>query len=256
MHSRKVIFSDTKYSAGRERVQPFKTRMLELVKEQRPGRILDIGCGSGVISGMLKEMGWEVHGLDISPVGVGSYCSNGFSGLLGDAEEGLPFKDRSFDAVWLSEVIEHLVDYGRLLQEIGRVLKEEGRAYVTAPNSAFYAYRLLYLLGKCPTELQHPYHVRFFSPGFLCREMAENGFLVEKSVGHNVYAAVPRSLFDPNRSWPRSIFYRILRAVGFEETEGLIHGDKLLLHRFSTFLPSFFSNAIMIVARKPYALSV
>jgi SAM-dependent methyltransferase len=254
MLSGKVAFSDAKYSCSREKLQPFKTKMVDLVKEQSPGRVLDIGCGSGVVSKMLREAGWEVYGTDISLEGIRRYRGRGLFGVVSDAEKPLPFCDRSFDAVWLTEVIEHLMDYRRMVQEIRRILKPGGRIYVTAPNSVFYGYRLLYLLGKCPTELQHPFHIRFFSPGFLCRTLRENGFRIEKSMGHNVYLMLPRFLYRPGGTGLRALICRTLRMLGFKEVEGLIHGDKMLLSGFSSFLPGFFSNAIMIVAQRPAPL--
>lgn len=246
----KVAFSDEKYAKDSERLQPFKTRMLDLVRANGSGRILDIGCGTGVVSRSLRDAGWEVYGLDISSEGIKKYCRSGFCGLVSNAEHSLPFKDRTFDAVWISEVIEHLVDYRNLIEEIGRVLKVSGRLYITAPNSVFYLYRLLYLLGKCPTELQHPYHVRFFSHRHLAGALREKGFEIEQSLGQNIYGFVPGSLVRAAERVSRSLTQSLLACLGFKRVEGLIHGDKFLLYRFSSFLPSLFSNAVMIVAAK------
>jgi len=224
--------------------------MLDLLRDHIPGRILDIGCGTGVVSGMLKESGWEVYGLDISKEGIKKYCGRGFCGLVTDAEKDFPFRAGVFDAVWVSEVIEHLVDYRRLVAEIRRVLKDSGKIYVTTPNSVFFGYRLLYLLGKCPTELQHPYHVRFFSPRYLAEALTGNGFVVEETVGQNVYLMVPGAAVRFLDRLGESFSTRVLTAMGFRPVQGLIRGDKWLYYRFSSFFPSLFSNVIMMVGRK------
>jgi SAM-dependent methyltransferase len=46
----------------------------------------------------------------------------------------LPFADGTFELVWASEVIEHIADTERWLQEVSRVLAPDGRLLVTTPN--------------------------------------------------------------------------------------------------------------------------
>lgn len=245
-----ILYSDGKYRESCERLQPFKLKMIELVNRNRRGRILDIGCGSGSVSRCLDQAGWQVVGIDISGEGISRYAEKGFSGALTDAERGLPFKKGVFDAVWISEVVEHLVDFRNLFQEIRRVLKPSGRVYLTTPNSVFYGYRLLYLLGQCPTELQHPYHVRFFSFRYITRILAEAGFAPEKKIGQNIYFMIPRQMVQSAERLIPQMTRHILRLLRITKVPGLIHGDKYLLFRFSSFFPDFFSNAVMVVAKK------
>jgi len=253
MQKESIAFSDGKYSGSGEKLQPFKLKMLEMVSANGRGRVLDIGCGSGMISAKLQAAGWDVCGIDISQEGVRKYCGRGFAGIVSDAERNLPFKDQTFDAVWISEVIEHLVDYRNLLREIGRIVKKSGRVYLTTPNSVFYGYRLLYLLGRCPSEMQHPYHLRFFSPKFLCKTLMESGFRIEQKMGQNVYLMIPGPLRRAVERIHRPLARKFFEKLGFKSVDGLIHGEKLLLYRFSAFFPSLFSNCIMIVAAKEAA---
>jgi SAM-dependent methyltransferase len=248
----RVEFSNEKYLSGRERLQPFKLKMLELFTAAFQGRVLDIGCGSGVVSGLLRDCGNEVYGLDVSPVAIAKYRDNGFHGVVTTAEHTLPFKDGVFDAVWMSEVIEHIVGYEQLIMEVARVLKPGGRLYLTTPNSVFYGYRLMVLIGRCPTELQHPFHLRYFSPRFLSRSLARGGFKIEKRFGQNVYAMVPSIVLRLLRRISAAHAEKLenfLQTCGFKKAEGLIHGDKWLFYRFSSLFNGFFSNVIMLVAR-------
>lgn len=249
----KVEFSDQKYAKGREKLQPFKLKMLNFVTANPRERVLDIGCGTGVVSGLLKQANWNVVGLDISLEGVKKYCQGGFAGLISNVEYNLPFKSQVFDAVWISEVIEHIVEYQKLIQEISRVLKPTGYLYLTTPNSSFYGYRLMYLLGKCPTALQHPYHIRFFSPKYLRTVLEANGFKIEREFGQNIYMIIPDFLIKvANRlggTFAKGII-KLFTFFGFEKVEGLIHGDKYLYYKFSSFRNAFFSNVIMVIAYK------
>ena len=251
MKSEKVEFSNQKYLNDTERLQPFKLKMLDLISVKTPSRILDIGCGTGIISGMLKEQGWNVVGLDISFEGMKKYNRAGLMGLISNIEYALPFKSSVFDAIWMSEVIEHIVHYKILLREIKRVLKPKGRLYLTTPNSVFFGYRIMYLIGKCPTQLQHPYHVRFFSPKYLRQILETNGFSVEKYLGQNIYMLIPNRLISIITQLDSGLgkkFIKLIESIGFKKVEGLIHGEKYLLYNFSSFFSNFFSNDIMIVA--------
>lgn len=99
----------------------------------QPGmRILDVGCGEGILSIMMARKGANVTGVDCSVPNVENAVRiaaalGPFDGTLsfrtGDAER-LPFPDDSFDYVVSNHVLEHLSDFGRGLSEIHRVTKK------------------------------------------------------------------------------------------------------------------------------------
>ena len=107
-------------------------RLLEL----HPGeRLLDIGCGSGWFSALCQEAGARVWALDMAPAGVARARAR-FPSVpyfqAGDVYD-LPFAEGAFDAVVLSEVVEHLEHLDRALQQVRRVLKPGGRVLVSVP---------------------------------------------------------------------------------------------------------------------------
>jgi 2-polyprenyl-3-methyl-5-hydroxy-6-metoxy-1,4-benzoquinol methylase len=65
-------------------------------------------------------------------------------------EEKFPFEDESFDIIYCGEIIEHLFNPDRLLEEIRRTLKPGGRCIITTPNLAGWSNRLALLLGYQP----------------------------------------------------------------------------------------------------------
>lgn len=103
-----------------------------IVEQYLYGSVLDIGCGPGYL-GMAAP--GEYTGIDISPKAIElareSSCGKF---LVHDAEYSpLPFPDQGFDTVVASELLEHLLNHGLLLEEMRRV----ARAYIviTVPIS-------------------------------------------------------------------------------------------------------------------------
>ncbi|BCN24474.1 malonyl-ACP O-methyltransferase BioC [Vibrio alfacsensis] len=97
-------------------------------------RILDLGCGTGYFSHLLRERGAEVVCADISQAMLDKAkqrCGEERMHYeLADAEN-LPFDDDSFDYVFSSLALQWCVDLSSPLREIRRVLKEGGQGYFT-----------------------------------------------------------------------------------------------------------------------------
>jgi SAM-dependent methyltransferase len=153
--------------------------------------VLDVGCGTGQNSQAIAAQGHAVYGIDISATAVEKYRQRGFDGRVMDVESGLDFPDETFDLVFCSEVIEHLGAPEVLARETFRVLKTGGRLVLSTPNSAFWLFRVLGLLGWTVSELQHPKHLQFFSRRSLRRLLVNVGFSPVEEFGRNMYALLP-----------------------------------------------------------------
>ncbi|QEH42585.1 class I SAM-dependent methyltransferase [Chitinophaga sp. XS-30] len=108
------------------------------------GRVLDVGCGNGVISRHLGQFGYDVLGIDISDKTIDVARSrNKYPNVRFEAisAEALTAQGERYDAVICSEVLEHLDHPGGLLKTIYASLKDDGLLVVTVPN------------GKGPREM-------------------------------------------------------------------------------------------------------
>lgn len=97
-------------------------------------RILEVGCGAGNI--IEKAPQGKLFGVDISAFIITKANQKlGKKADLFQADaQNLPFKDRVFNQVICSEVLEHLLDPSASLQEIARVLDHQGVAIISVPN--------------------------------------------------------------------------------------------------------------------------
>ena len=116
-------------------------------------RLLDIGCGDGDVTLLLKESSGakEVFGVEIAPEAVTIAQGKGIKAHKLDIDEvKLPFEEEYFDLIYCGELIEHLFDPDHLLKEIYRVLKAKGTCVLTTPNLAGWPNRFALLLGYQP----------------------------------------------------------------------------------------------------------
>jgi SAM-dependent methyltransferase len=99
---------------------------------EKPMRILDAGCGTGLNLKYLQIRGDSV-GLDISKDALGFSRARGSRSIICASAEKLPLMSRAFDLVMALDVIEHIEDDNSVIREINRVLKPGGWLIVTVP---------------------------------------------------------------------------------------------------------------------------
>jgi 2-polyprenyl-3-methyl-5-hydroxy-6-metoxy-1,4-benzoquinol methylase len=100
-------------------------------------RILDVGCGNGVISRHLGKLGYTVLGIDDSDKTIEtarSLTSLPNVNFMTKSAEELVASGERYDAVICSEVLEHLTNPGALLDVLHQTLSDNGKLVVTVPN--------------------------------------------------------------------------------------------------------------------------
>lgn len=122
----------------------FFSRVLrqERALEQGRRRILDVGCGGGVLAEELARVGLEVTGIDPAPESIEAARAHAaVSGLSIDYRTGtgehLPFADGSFELVACCDVLEHVDDVEPVMGEIARVLAPGGLFLFDTINRTF-----------------------------------------------------------------------------------------------------------------------
>lgn len=117
----------------------FKTRLLAQAGIQTGSRVLDLGCGTGTLTILIKRArpGAEVSGLDgdreILKIAAGKIAKEGLSIKLEEAlANALPYPAASFDRVLSSLLFHHLTREAKLsaLKEVFRVLKPGGELHI------------------------------------------------------------------------------------------------------------------------------
>lgn len=107
------------------------------VAKLHPQTVLEVGCGDGSFSVMLRDfLGVDVRAMDVTPSMVERAAARGIDVQVADVQH-LPFEDNSFDVVVANWMLYHVPDLDRGLQEIKRVLKPGGAiiASTLAPDT-------------------------------------------------------------------------------------------------------------------------
>jgi len=194
------------------------------------GKMLDIGCGKGRNVPKYKNIGWKISGIEPSKaVAFKTSHDMGIEVICGDFET-IDLSKKSFDAVLMIDVLEHLHNPLESLKKVSSLLKTNGVAIVRLPNIDSLEFRLLKNDWRFIDAPNHLYH---FSPQTLKKLLKESGFKIRK------FKFDFRDISGLNR-----YFYKI----GFNEK--FINSNKFvrkILKVLNFFIGVFGQGSIMVV---------
>lgn len=101
---------------------------------KQSGRLLDVGCANGRFLNGMKQLGWEVKGVEFNEGAVNLCRQAGLDVHYGDLFSA-KFDNASFDVINVSHVIEHVPDIKSFFNELARILKDNGTLIIKTPNS-------------------------------------------------------------------------------------------------------------------------
>ena len=154
-------------------------------------KVLDVGCGDGLLLEALKQNGSIVSGVDISEEGVRKCVEKGFNATVVDvSNEKLPFSERSFDVVTMLDILEHVYAPEILLKEAARVSKKY--IIISVPNFNSLPARIQVLCGKVPeNNLPHKGHLYWFNQRVLKKLLKQNHLKAEETSCNTIWENKP-----------------------------------------------------------------
>ncbi len=158
--------------------QRFIKRLNDIERLKKGGRILDLGCGSGLFLSIVAhnvKLKWELYGLDINKKLV-EYAKKKVNAtfLFGQLQKQ-KIPREYFDCVTCFDVLEHDSEINENLLAIKRVLKKKGLLVIQCPN---YMSVMAYLAGRYWDWWAIPDHLLHFSPTVLRRLLEHYGFKI------------------------------------------------------------------------------
>jgi SAM-dependent methyltransferase len=168
---------------------PPQARFAALVRcvqqNERGGRFLDFGCGSGAFLDAMP--GYDGVGFEVAadiPQGVSRQGRMVTGDIMSDALATMGLAQAGFDFIVAWDVLEHLADPVQQMQRLRDLLKPGGRLYLTLPNNASLAARLS---GRTWNMLLLE-HLWYFDPTTVTRLLDRCGYVVDsvRPIGYPV----------------------------------------------------------------------
>lgn len=168
-------------------------------------RVLDVGCGIGILGYYLNGKRCDVTGWDLKLENISDYEKYYTSMSERNVEkEGLG--DEKYDAVIFSDVLEHLYDGGKVLSQSRDLLNAGGKILVSLPNVVYFENRLKVLGGNWDYTkdgiLDHT-HIRFYTlitarkfltdAGFKIREMEPEIPIIDSGWKRNLFSFLSKT---------------------------------------------------------------
>jgi methionine biosynthesis protein MetW len=223
--------SELRYNCSSD--NPYESPGLLMSMIPAGSRVLDIGCGTGSISQMVRDAcSADIVGIEPNSARAKVARESGLEVVCGYYDESFAREHGQFDVIMLADVLEHLVDPLDMLEKIKSSLSHDGRVVASIPNVAHWSVRLKLLAGVFnykPSGIMDATHLRWFTRRSVLRLFHEAGYEVEQMHG------APGAWIGEYRWTPLRIFSYQTRS--------------LILSKICNVLPGLFSVQHVIRAR-------
>lgn len=203
---------------------------LEMLEPDQKAVVLDCGPGNCVFAEEIRQRAgvtW-LSVVDNSPNRLIFAARKGWMAACGDLNLKIPYLDGMFTVVHAGQIIEHLNDTDRFVEELYRVTRPGGYCLVSTPNLASWHNILQLTLGRQPhvamvsdkiirwrlddDEVDEPKHRRVFTGQGLAMLLSYHGFIIEKVVGAGYYPFTGRVARFLSRIDRRHAAYVVVKA--------------------------------------------
>ncbi|HLJ68959.1 MAG TPA: class I SAM-dependent methyltransferase [Chloroflexota bacterium] len=181
------------------RWQRQKLETIGAILERLPAKehIADVGCYTGLAAPYYQRAGVRaIDGYDISEPALAVAAERGLQTRVWNCDgDACPCESHTYDVVIAADIIEHLINTDRFLQELHRILRPGGHLILSTPNLASWRNRLRLLRGKVPASypgasatVSHDFwvdrnHIRVNLYSEWKALLEHHGFCVERVVG-------------------------------------------------------------------------
>lgn len=213
------------------RIITFK-RCLKVVKKyKKKGKILDIGTAGGTFLNVAKKDGWSVYGIEpnkwLCEWSKKNYNINIKQGTLLDHK----FENEFFDVITLWDVLEHVTNPKRILEECYRILKSDGIIVINYPNVGSWISKVMrskwiFLLSV---------HLYYFTPKTIRSMLKKTGFSIIETKPHFQTLQLGYLMFRMKE------YSKLLHKLGYKAVNIL---------RMKNFQVPYWLGQTLVIARK------
>jgi 2-polyprenyl-3-methyl-5-hydroxy-6-metoxy-1,4-benzoquinol methylase len=154
--------------------------IVEKIRENTKGTVLDIGCGPGDFLHLGKQRGWNVLGLEPSPLAARFASERGLDVKHAFFNSELIRELQLYEFIHMSEVLEHVKDPSQIVRQARDLLTDDGVLCISVPND-FNRFQSAVVKGSQKSHwwVQPHHHLNYFSFDSLSRLLEKNGFEIQ-----------------------------------------------------------------------------
>jgi SAM-dependent methyltransferase len=154
---------------------------------ERPGRLLDFGCGAGDFMAQWRARGWDCHGVEVSERAIAAARARGLDVRRTIGE----YAEATFEYVRANHSLEHVLDPPAIIREMYRVLKPGGTLFLGVPTRDGLPARVF---GRYWWYLGAPVHPVTFSTNALTKLLRSVGLQPTRVATNSDYGSTAGSL--------------------------------------------------------------
>jgi len=155
-------------------------RIAKYMRKDNGKRFLDVGCNNGYAVKAALDLGWDAHGIDVDAKTIADAA-----GRFGDKHftactvENYARAGHQVDAIYTSEVIEHVPDVDAFVDALGKLLSFHGQLFLTTPDASHLRVPRLF---ETWNAVNPPLHLHYFSKEGMQQLLRRHGFTVERFI--------------------------------------------------------------------------
>ncbi|OGI09874.1 MAG: hypothetical protein A2Y40_08540 [Candidatus Margulisbacteria bacterium GWF2_35_9] len=184
-----------------------RLQIIHTPKYKKDGILLDIGCSSGNYLSKMKDLGWNVYGVETNKLAAENAQKRlKTNTIMNGSLMDLSFQNNFFDVINMSMVLEHLYHPKKVLQVINKILKDDGQLIISVPDISGFEAKIYkrYYHG-----LHVPQHLNHFSSRTITRLLSSSGFVVDKIIHQQGIRDFVVSAGNMKNKW----LYKILNNI-------------------------------------------
>lgn len=181
-------------------INPVRVQFIEKYSKIPQARILDVGCGGGILCEEMAKLGAKVTGLDVDPAIIDvaqEHAKNNQLDIDYVCQAIETYEAESFDYITCMEMLEHVSSPALIIQQCARLLKPGGCLFLSTINRTLHAYLTVivaaeYILKLLPQQTHN--YAQFIQPSELC-EMSRRASLELVDIKGMGYNPLTRNAF-------------------------------------------------------------
>ena len=162
------------YQLVRKKTLVGKRKLVSGISGKQKGNVLDYGCGTGAFLNEMKISGWQVSGIEPDN-GARKRAEHLVGSKIGLPEELSELSSCQYDVITMWHVLEHVHELNWTIEQLKRLLKENGKLFIAVPNHHSFDARHY---GSFWAAYDVPRHLYHFTPNTISLLMEKHGLKV------------------------------------------------------------------------------